>query len=674
MIDLINISLQFGGKYLFENVNFKINSGDKISLVGANGSGKTSILKIISGELEPENGKISRQKGINIGYLPQDMVVHEGKSLADEAKSALTDIVLLQEKEMQLTNRLNENDVIENERDDLVNQLGEVHHRLEELDSYSAESRIEKILLGLGFSEEDFNLLTDEFSGGWQMRIALAKILISQNDILLLDEPTNHLDIDSLEWLISFLKNYKGALLIVSHDKHFINEVTSKTLEIYLRKFNSFNGNYDAYFKFKTDRDILIENQYLQQQKKIKETERFIERFRYKATKAKQVQSRIKQLEKINLVELPESTSEINMRFPSPPPSGKVNIELKSLSKSFGSKKIFSDLEFTINRGDKIAFVGPNGAGKTTLAKIIAGELNFDSGKRILGHNTIISYYAQDVAENLNPDLDILETVEGINEEKTLGQLRSLLGSFLFTGDDVFKRVGVLSGGEKSRVALTKILLTKANFIILDEPTNHLDISSKEVLQRALKDFTGSLILVSHDIDFLNTIVNKVAEIRKNEIKIYEGGIDYFLYKKKESTLPSDKSVSLKSESVQKKKEINLPALSENNFDAISRKDQKRIEAKIRQKKYSATKNLIKEIKSLEKIIEELENKEKELERNLLNPSIYKNTKLTFEMSNEFNNVKNELESKLTEWSRLSEKLHEAEKQFALPENRQVKP
>ncbi len=454
MIDLINISVQFGGKYLFKDVNYKISSGDKISLVGANGTGKSSLLKIISGKLEPESGQIQKQKRISIGYLPQDHVTHLGKTLLEEASSALSDIIELQKKESELTESLNNPNLTDEEQMDLAHQLGEVHHMLEGLDSYSAESKVEKILIGLGFAEEDFNRLTDEFSGGWQMRIALAKILISQNDILLLDEPTNHLDIDSLEWLIDFLRAYDGGLLIVSHDKNFINQVTNRTLEIFLGKFYTFKGDYDAYVKYKTERDELAVHQFGQQQKKIKETEKFIERFRYKATKSRQVQSRIKQLEKVELIELPEDKSEINIRFSEPPQSGRTPIKLNSIFKAYGDKEVFKGINFEIERGEKFAFVGPNGAGKSTLAKIIAGVIDFNSGERILGHNTIVSYYAQDVADNLDPDLEVIETVDGIDKGKTVGQLRSLLGSFLFSGDDVFKKVGVLSGGEKSRVAL----------------------------------------------------------------------------------------------------------------------------------------------------------------------------------------------------------------------------
>ena len=645
MIDLTNISLQFGGNYLFENVSFKINSGDKISLVGANGTGKSSLLKIINGDLLPESGKVFKQKNISIGYLPQENITHKDKSLLEEALSALSNILKLREKEEEITSRLGEA-VSEDEKVDLISQLGEVHHKLEEMDSYTAESKIKKILLGLGFTQEDFDRSTNEFSGGWQMRIALAKILISQNDLLLMDEPTNHLDIGSLEWLINYLKSYQGALLIVSHDKHFINEITNKTLEIYLNKFYKFNGDYDAYLRYKEERNKLAEIQFIQQQKKIKETEKFIERFRYKATKAKQVQSRIKQLEKIELIELPENKSDINIRFPDPPASGKINIELNSVSKSYGSKKIFEGLNFTVSRGEKIAFVGTNGAGKTTLAKIIAGEIEFDSGRRIIGHNTIISYYAQDVADELDPSKDILETLENISEEKTIGQLRTLLGAFLFSGDDVFKKAGVLSGGEKSRVALAKILLTKSNFIILDEPTNHLDISSKDVLLKALINFSGSLILVSHDIDFLKPLVTKVVEVKKGSIKEYPDGIEYYLRKKEELNEQEDYS--------------SKKTGSEN----LSRKDQKRLEAELRQKRYNATKEIADKIKKLEKKIEELEKKEEELKNLLSDPDIYNDHEKAKEKSTEYNNIQLELEKSLNDWEKFSRQFNAIEQEF----------
>jgi len=647
MIDISGISLQFGGKYLFQNVSYRINSGDKAALVGANGSGKSSLLKILFGQLQPENGIISKQKRTSIGYLPQDHVIHSGETLIGEASSALSDITSLQNKERELTEALSQKSISPNEQQDLINNLGEVHQRLEELDSYSASSNVEKILVGLGFEESDFHRLTDEFSGGWQMRIALAKILISQNDLLLLDEPTNHLDIDSLEWLITFLKSYNGALIIVSHDKHFIMQTTSKTYEIFNNTFTIFSGNYNAYLKYKDERDEQLIHKYELQQKKIKETKRFIERFRYKNTKAKQVQSRIKQLEKLETIELPQNESNIKISFPEPPKSGKVNVELISLAKSYGNNEIFRGVDFVVNRGEKIAFVGPNGAGKTTLAKITAGNLDYNNGERILGHNTIISYYAQDVADNLQPDIDIIETIDGIAEEKTIGELRSILGAFLFKGDDVFKKVGVLSGGEKSRVALAKILLTKSNFIVLDEPTNHLDISSKKVLQQALINFNGSLILVSHDVDFLLPIVSKVVEIRKGQIQTFSGGIDYYL---------------------QKREVLNLnyaeEKISDGNEPSTTKKEQKRIEAEKRQAKYNATKDLISEIELLEKKIEELEEKEQKLETTLAKPEIYNDAKKAFASNKEFQLIKEELSGVTTKWEDLSEELITIESQF----------
>ena len=647
MIDLTGISLQFGGEYLFKDVNYKINSGDRISLVGSNGSGKSSLLKLLTGELQPESGKILKQNRISIGYLPQDNIIHSGSTILEEALTALSDIILLKEKEEEITTALSNQSLSDEEQRDLVNQLGEVHIRLEELGSYSASANVEKILTGLGFEVNDFNRLTDEFSGGWQMRIALAKLLIAQNDLLLLDEPTNHLDLDSLEWLITFLKNYKGALIVVSHDKHFLNEVTSKTFEIFNRKFSVFNGDYNAYLKFKEERDQQLIRKHGLQQKQIKETKKFIERFRYKNTKAKQVQSRIKQLEKIELVELPESENKININFPAPPKSGRLNLELISVRKSYGTNLVFDGIDFTVNRGDKIAFVGPNGAGKTTLAKIIAGKIDFDNGDITFGYNTIISFYAQDIADNLDPEKDIIETVDTIAEGKSIGELRSLLGAFLFHGDDVFKKVGVLSGGEKSRVALVKILLTKSNFIILDEPTNHLDISSKKVLQQALINFTGSLILVSHDVDFLQPIVTKVTEIRKGKIKTYEGGIDYYLYKRKQ---------------IIEKEKVSAP--EDKSGVTSSKKEQKRIQAERRQAKYRATKELNERISTLEKEIEELEWKEKELEDALANPETYRDAKRANELNVEFNSVKEELSKHLQEWEKLTEELMNIEAQF----------
>ena len=646
MIDLHNISIQFTGEYLFQNVNLKINSGDKICLVGSNGTGKSSLLKMLTGELEPESGSIQKQKNITIGYLPQDHVVHRGKTLIDEVFTALSDIKSLQKKEKEIISQLESSSLSDEGKEDLVNQLGEVHLRLEELESYSAEYKIEKILTGLGFSEKDFRRLTDEFSGGWQMRIAMAKLLIAQNDLLLFDEPTNHLDLDSLQWLIGYIQCFKGSMIIVSHDKNFVNLTTNRTWEIFLRKINPYNGKLNDYLKYKEERDQMLINQREIQQKKIKDTQRFIERFRYKATKAKQVQSRIKQLEKVELIEIPDDEEKVSIRFPKPPPSGVFNVELNGIHKSFSGMKLFDGIDFRVNRGDKIAFVGPNGAGKTTLAKIIADNIDFDKGERLSGHNNIISYYSQDIADSLNPEIDLLETLDSLGSDKTLAQLRTLLGAFLFTGDDVFKKVGVLSGGEKSRLALAKILLSPSNFIILDEPTNHLDYSSKKVLQQALVNFSGSLILVSHDVEFLKPIANRVVDIRAGKLKIYEGDIEYYLYKRNAEAdhLPANKV--------------------EQQNESSNRKEQKRIEAEKRQQRYDATKKIKDQLTKLEKKIHELELELEKINTVLINPNSYNNPKQIKELNEKHKELKLSLDEKVKDWEEVSLSLEEIEREF----------
>jgi len=647
MIDLSNISLQFTGEYLFQNVNLKINSGDKICLVGSNGTGKTSLLKMLVGQIEPESGSINKQKNITIGYLPQDQVVHKGKTLIDEVFTALSDIKYLQQKEKEILTQLESSSLSDEEKEDLVNQLGEVHLRLEELESYSAEYKIEKILTGLGFAEKDFRRLTDEFSGGWQMRIAMAKLLIAQNDLLLFDEPTNHLDLDSLQWMTSYIQNFKGSMIIVSHDKNFVNLTMNRTWEIFLRKINPYNGKLNDYLKYKEERDQMLINQREIQQKKIKDTQRFIERFRYKSTKARQVQSRVKQLEKVELIEIPDDEGHVNIRFPNPPPSGVFNVELNGIHKSFGELKLFDGIDFRVNRGDKIAFVGPNGAGKTTLAKIIAGKIDINKGERLPGHNNIISYYSQDVADSLNPEFDLIETLDSVGSDKSIGQLRTLLGAFLFTGDDVFKKVGVLSGGEKSRLALAKILLSPSNFIILDEPTNHLDYSSKKVLQQALVNFSGSLILVSHDVEFLKPIANRVVDIRAGKLKIYEGDIEYYFYKRNEETQPIS--------------QIKIEQQSE----TTSRKEQKRIEAEKRQQRYKATKELKEKSAKLEKEIHRLEQEIEKINAVLINPDSYNNQTQIRELNEKHNELKLSLDKKVKEWEEVSLSLEEIEREFS---------
>lgn len=645
MIDIQNLSIQFTGENLFENVNLKISRHDKIALVGSNGAGKSTFLKLLYGLEQPESGSIKKQKGIRIGYLPQEIIGFKGNRLFEEVKSSLQNIATLEEREKIVIEALNDINLSEDERAELIDELGEIHQRKEELDFYSANSKIEKVLIGLGFSEKDFFRYTDEFSGGWQMRIQMAKILLSENDLILMDEPTNHLDIDSLEWLIDYLQNTSSAIIVVSHDRHFVTSVTTKTLEVYNRQINFYSGNYSQYLLFKEEREKQLISLQKQQEKKIKELEKFIERFRYKATKAKQVQSRIKQLEKIEVVEIMEEEKKIELHFPEPSMSGIIPVELVNISHSYNDINVLKDINLTIERGDKIAVVGPNGAGKTTLTKIISSRISPTSGKIIYGNNTIISYYEQEVADSINPDFDLIDALEDVNSEIPIGKIRTILGSFLFSGDDVFKKIKVLSGGEKSRIALARLLLTKSNFIILDEPTNHLDFNSKEILQKALIEFSGTMMIVSHDIDFLKPIVNKVFELRNNKVKIYLGGIDDYLAKRLDV----------------EKQEIKSQNESTNDK---SRKDQKRLEAELRQKKYKATKELKTELEKIENDIAQLEEEKKKLEILLADPKTFSSPQLAKETNSKYEFTKNELESKYERWTTISQKIEEIEKQF----------
>ena len=644
MIDINNLSIQFGGRYLFEEVNLRIAKSDKIALVGSNGTGKSTFLKLLYGSEQPESGDIQKQRGIKIGFLPQEFISVKGKTVFHEVKSSLTEINSIISKEEQITSELSRKDISEEEHINLLHGLGELTHRKEEIGFYETDSKIEKVLAGLGFKETDFFRKTDEFSGGWQMRIELAKILLGSNDMILLDEPTNHLDIDSLEWVIDFLYDYKGAIVVVSHDKHFVNRITNKTLEVFNSKLNFFNGNYDAYLIFKDERDEQLRAVYKSQQKKIADTMKFIERFRYKSTKARQVQSRIKQLEKIDTIELIEDEKTIDLKFPEPERSGSVPIELINISKSYGENQVLKNLNLQVERGEKIALLGPNGSGKTTLSKIIAGKLDINDGQIVFGHNTSVSYYAQEVTAELDLENDIIDELAEANNDYTIPQLRTVLGSFLFSDDDVFKKIKVLSGGEKSRVALAKILLTKASLIVLDEPTNHLDHSSKGILQRALVNFPGTLIIVSHDIDFLHPIVNKVIYFKDGKTQFYHGGIDYYMSKRKED------------EQIRKD--------NSDADDKVTKKDQKRIEAEIRQKKYSLTKDIKKEIEKIERDIEKNEELKITLETELTKEEVYSNPELSKAKNLEYESTKQKLETLYTRWTSLNHDMEEIEKSF----------
>ena len=533
MISLQNISKQYVGQSLFQNISLHIGDGDRIALVGPNGAGKSTLMKIIVGQVESDSGKIIQSRFNTAGYLPQDGVYHRGQTLYEEVASTFEDLNFLHERIKKISHeirvRTDVGDTKSPQLDELVEELGKVQHSIEHREGYNIEIRIKQILSGLGFAEHDLNRMAEEFSGGWQMRIELAKLLLLEPSILLLDEPTNHLDIESLEWLENYLQSYSGSVFLVSHDSRFLDNLVDKIVEISMGNVSLYTGNYTSCLKQKSLRYQQLEAAYENQQKLIEKTTRFIERFRYKNTKAKQVQSRIKMLEKMERIEIGQAGNTILFDFPETPRPGKIVMELDKLTKSYGNNMVFRETSLLVERGDKIALLGVNGSGKSTLARIIAGIESFQDGERKPGYNVSVSYYAQNMAETLNPDKTVFQTVDEMATSRSPRELRTLLGCFLFSGDDVFKPVSVLSGGEKSRLALAKMLLTPANLFIFDEPTNHLDAQSKAILQQSLENFTGNYIIVSHDRDFLTPLINKVIFIKNGKLDFYIGTVDDYM-------------------------------------------------------------------------------------------------------------------------------------------------
>lgn len=643
MISAVNISLQYGSKILFKDVSFRIGTHDRIGLVGSNGTGKTTLLRMFIGQASPDKGEIAKAKYVTVGYLPQEGMHVEGRTLYKEAETAFADVLEAQQRLEQVHRRMGEvTDHHSEEFHELLELYGELQHKLEDSDAFRMKAKIEKVLLGLGFSVEDLDRQTDEFSGGWQMRIALAKLLLTQPSLLLLDEPTNHLDLDSLQWLEEYLQSYEGAVMIVSHDRRFLDNMTTKTYELSLGNLTEYAGNFSFYLEEKEERKQLTLAAYKNQQQQIKQTERFIERFRYKATKARQVQSRVKMLEKMDLVEIEDEEGGIHFTFPPAPSSGRSVLEIRNLHKSYGSKRIFDGIDFDIDRGDRIAFVGVNGAGKSTLSRIIAGVEPFEGGERKLGHNVILSYFAQHQADELNPNNDVLGTVDEVAVGEIRKSLRNLLGCFLFRGDDVFKKVAVLSGGEKSRLALAKMLLQPCNLIVMDEPTNHLDMRSKAVMQQALMNFEGSYIIVSHDRHFLDPIVNKVVEFSKGRIRIFSGNVSDYIYSKQKELAASTARV---------------PVSAAKEESQLSEKERKRLEAEQRQRRYKITKPIKEKIAKMEKEIEQKEARKREIEELMGHPDFYKDGEKVKAVTEQYKNLEAELQSVYFRWGELTKEL-----------------
>jgi len=639
MLNLSQITIRLGGNDIIKNVNFQLNPGNKVGLIGRNGVGKSTLLKAITGDIEVAEGQISILKGHKIGYLKQDIEFEDGATVLEETYKAFEDI-------KQIESQLAQKDAELTMRTDFESPsymaLLEVQHHLQEqfqlLGGYHYQGAAEKVLKGLGFSEADFNQPVETFSGGWRMRIELAKILLQNNDILLLDEPTNHLDIESILWFENFLKNYKGILVLVSHDQMFLDNVTNRTIELNKNKIYDFPKPYSEFLKIKAE---LLEKQQQaakNQGKEIKEMERLIEKFRYKATKASFAQSLIKKLEKMDRIEVDEVDSKtMNIRFPAGRPSGKIVFELQHLDKYYGEKEVLKNINLIVTKGERLAFVGQNGTGKTTLAKILVNELIFSGGHLKIGHNVKIGYFAQNQSEYLDSKLTVLETIEAASDDTNRTKVRDILGAFLFSGDTVHKKVGVLSGGERNRLALAVMMLQKFNVLVMDEPTNHLDIHSKAVLQQALLNFDGTLIVVSHDRHFLQGLSDKTIEFRHKNIKIHLGDIDYFLRERQAENFRE----------IEQQKRLKTSQVKKNIGNTYEQR-------KADRKRQKQLKNRLNKV---EESIEKQEALIAEMEQQLgstsppSDPDFFK----------EYNQAKESLESLMTEWEALHIDLEEQE-------------
>jgi len=532
MIQLSSAGKRYGHKLLFEGVDWLITPKDRIGLVGANGTGKSTLLKVLGGLETLDYGSISIAKGISAGYLPQDGLTLSGRTVFAECMSVFSKLRAMEEEMEQLTSSMSELDHASAEYAQVADRYQRVEHEFQARDGYAIEAQVGSVLTGLGFRKDDWDRQTDEFSGGWQMRIALAKLLLQKPNLLLLDEPTNHLDLEARNWLEEYLTEYPYAFVLISHDRYFLDVTVGKIVEIWNKRIHFYAGNYDKYEEQKTQRREQLEAAYRNQRERIEQLEVFINRFRYQATKAKQVQSRIKELEKMDRIELPEEEKTIHFSFPQPKASGRIVAEFAGIAKSYGEKEVFRDVSFMIERGDRIALVGVNGAGKSTLIKLLDGKEPLSAGEYRLGHNVQADYFAQDQYKELDQDARIFDDLAELSPRSTQTELRSLLGCFLFSADEVFKRIGVLSGGERNRYALLRMLLHPANFLLLDEPTNHLDMRAKDVLLEALSKYTGTVVFVSHDRYFIDKLATRVFEIGDGRVEVYPGNYEDYRWRK----------------------------------------------------------------------------------------------------------------------------------------------
>lgn len=651
MVSVSGVAVGFSGDYLFEDVTFMVSATDKIGLAGRNGAGKSTLMKVMSGQRKPDLGAIAIPNAVKVGYLAQDLNPNSALTVIEEAKTAFGDLMKMAEESERLKEELNTRTDYETESYmDVAMRLADIETHFGMMGGYESDEKTIKILKGLGFSDADMDRKLSEFSGGWQMRVELAKLLLTEPDLVLLDEPTNHLDIESIVWLEKFLADYPKAVMLVSHDKAFLDKVTNRTIEITNGSIQDYKANYSKYLVLRAERRVQLTSAQKNQEKQIAQMERNIDRFRAKASKASMAQSLIKKLDKIDRIEVEdEDNSAIRFRFPEAAHSGKVVITAENVSKSYGDKQVIPDLSFTVNRGDRIAFVGRNGMGKTTLAKMIAGDVTYN-GKVEFGHNVLMGYFAQHQAKELEGSNTVLEEMEAATSHSELfKQCRSLLGAFLFSGDDVYKKVKVLSGGERGRLAIAKLLTEPLNFLLMDEPTNHLDLRSKDVLKQALNDFKGTLIVVSHDRDFLSGLVNKVFEFTPEGIKEHLGGVDEFLARKAAADF---RAIEREKTKRAQQQDVFKDQLTKNSGENTSFKNQE--ERKQNDKEAKRIKNAI--AKSEENITV-LETKIAEQDAKLANPDTYKQLVNDTTFFDGYNKLKSELDAEMQKWESLSEEL-----------------